>query len=406
MTTPLIPEVGILALPYHRWSTRWMTPHHVLTRLAQYFHVVWLEPAHHWREMGALRTRVAAPSEIDTILPGGFERHVPESWLPDIYRPAWAGRAMLRFRVKHGWRRLRARGCRVGVLYLWHPRFEAALEASGYELSMYHIDDEYTFSTDAPPIGEQERRVLREVDQVFAVSPLLMERKSGVNPHMTLVPEGVDFRLYSTPVAQPFDLVKVPHPRIGYTGYLKRHLDWPLLRELAQRHPQWSFVFVGARSLDREAEELVEEISRLPNVFMLGAKTVVELAAYPQHFDVCTMPYNVNNYTNNIYPLKLHEYLASGRPVVGTPIRSLLDFPGTVWLASTTEDWSAVLEAALGGQAMSAACVAARQAVAREHDWSELIYRIAKSVCEHLGPEFEQRLKRVDLGVMRTTGEH
>jgi len=393
MRSPLIPEVGVLALPYHHWGTRWMTPHHVLTRLAKYFHVVWLEPAHYWREVGSLGERRRAGHELAASLPAAFQRYVPEAWLPDVYRPAWLRRSLLRARVERGWRRLEATGCRNLVLHLWHPQFEPALDVGRHRLSIYHIDDEYSFSADAPSVGAQEARVLRKVDQVFAISPALMERKGGINPHMTFVPEGVDSRLYMTPVPEPSDIAPIRRPRIGYTGNLKRQLDWSLLRDLARRHPEWSFVFVGPRSLAGEAEAIVDEMSRYANVHLLGPKTVVDLAAYPQHFDVCIMPYVVNGYTNNIYPLKLHEYLASGKPVVGSPIRSLVDFDHVIALASDLDQWSSALGAALALPSTSAAAANERQAVARQHDWAELIHRIAATICERLGPGFTERLQ-------------
>ncbi len=393
---PLIPEIGVLALPYHHWGTRWMTPHHVLTRLARYFHVVWLEPAHHWREIATYGSNPVG-SELEQMLPRGFDRYVPERWLPDVYRPAWLRAALLRQRVLQAWRRLAARGCRIRVLHLWHPQFEAALDAAHYDLSLYHIDDEYLFSPDAPPVSAEEARVLRRVGQAFAISPALMERKGGINPHFAFVPEGVDFRLYSTPIAEPEDLRSIRHPRIGYTGNLKRQLDWPLLRELARRHPEWAFVYVGPRYLDQQGEAIVKEMELLPNVHFLGAKTVTDLAAYPQHFDVCTMPYVVNGYTDNIYPLKLHEYLAGGRPVVGTPIRSLKDFSDVIGLASGVDEWSAALSAGLSSSASSAQAARARQAVARQYDWSELIHRIAATICERLGPEVGARLQRINV---------
>ena len=373
-----------------------MTPHHVLTRLAHYFNVLWLEPAHHWREI----RQHAADEKIGEqapMLPASFARYVPESWLPDVYRPEWLRSALLRQRVKRGWQRLEARGSRVRVLHLWHPQFEAAFDAGRHDLSMYHIDDEYSFSQNAPPVGVQEARVLRRVNQVFAISPALMERKGGVNPQMAFVPEGVDFQLYATPVPEPADLRSISHPRIGYTGNLKRQLDWPLLRDLARRHPEWSFVYVGPRTLDARAELIVEEMVRFPNVHFLGAKTVTDLAAYPQHFDVCTMPYVVNGYTENIYPLKLHEYLASGRPVVGTPIRSLKDFSHVIKLASGLEEWSAALMAGLALQSVSSAASRARQVVASQYDWSVLIHSIAATICARLRPDIAARLRRIDV---------
>jgi glycosyltransferase involved in cell wall biosynthesis len=393
--TPLIPEIGVLAMPYHRFGTRWMTPHHVMTRLASYFQVLWLETPHHWREIRTQRGRQAAMDEFLGSLPKGFGVYVPEPWLFNIHRPGWLHRRLFEARVRRAWRHLERRGCRKSVLHLWHYQFEAALEVGHHDLSLYHIDDEYSFTPDPPPMDPAEARVIRAVDQVFAISPGLMERKSGINPRIAFAPEGVDYRLYSTPVPEPPDIAGIPHPRIGYTGTLKVQLDWPLLRDLARRNPGWSFVFVGPRVLSEEASVIVDDLSRLSNVHLLGPKTVKDLAAYPQHFDVAVMPYLVNGYTNNIYPLKLHEYLASGTPVVGSPVRSLKDFNKVIALATTAEEWSAALAAALESPAVSADSAAARQAVAQQYDWAELTYDIARTICERLGPPYAARVRKL-----------
>jgi glycosyltransferase involved in cell wall biosynthesis len=388
---PLMPEVGVLGLPYHHWGTHWMTPHHVLTRLAKYFHVEWLEPAHHWRDT---MQRVRAPAPDLGAAPPGFRVHLPEPWLPDIYRPGWLRNALLRARVRRGFAQLRARGCKKLVLYLWHPQFEGALDDTSYSASLYHIDDEYSFVPNPPPVEPQEARVMSRVNEVIVISPGLMERKSGINPHMAMVSEGVDSALYMSATPEPADIAGIPHPRIGYTGALKRQLDWELLKQLAERHPQWSFVYVGPRTLTPELNTLVDAIERLPNVFMLGRKTFIELAAYPQHFAVCTMPYIVNGYTNNIYPLKLHEYLAGGQPVVASRIRSLLDFPREIHLATGVEEWSSALAAALASSRApdAAAARAHRQRVAQQHDWRVLIHKIAELAAVRLGVESDARL--------------
>jgi len=61
--------------------------------------------------------------------------------------------------------------------------------------------------------------------------------------------------------------------------------------------------------------EAVASLARQPNVHFLGGKRIGELPGYTQHLDVCAMYYALNDYTKFIYPLKLHEYLATGRPV-------------------------------------------------------------------------------------------
>jgi glycosyltransferase involved in cell wall biosynthesis len=393
--TPLIGDVGLLALPYHRFGSRWVTPHHVLTRLANYFHVIWLEPAHHWREAASVRDRKAAIAKLLPSLPPGFRVYVPEVWLPDTHRPPSVRRWLSEARISRGWRLLREQGCQTLVLHLWHHRFASALAVGQHRLSLYHIDDEYSFEFEPPPMDACERRVMQEVDHVFAISPGLMERKAGINPNMTLVPEGVDYGLYSTPAPEPPDIASIPHPRIGYTGALKVQLDWTLLHDLALRHREWSFVFIGPRARNGE---VIDEISRLENVHFLGAKSVRDLAAYPQHFDVCIMPYLLNGYTNNIYPLKLHEYLASGRPVVGSPVRALREFAPVIALASTPEEWSDALARALVPPEASPDAAATRQDVARRYDWSELVHHLAATVCERLGPAYTARLRKLRVG--------
>jgi glycosyltransferase involved in cell wall biosynthesis len=179
---------------------------------------------------------------------------------------------------------------------------------------------------------------------------------------------------------------------------LKRHLDWTMLRDIAQRHPRWSFVLVGPESsLSEEDRRILREIAEWSNVHLLGGKDVKALAAYPQHFDVCIMPYVVTGYTNNIYPLKLHEYLASGRPVVGAPIRSLLDFRSEILVPRSTQEWSEAIARSLAPPFTTEDARAARQAVARRNDWSELIFTIAGLVGKSLGNGVSTRLRKLEL---------
>src|SRR5581483_3617193 len=276
------------------------------------------------------------------------------------------------------------RGARNVILYLWRPEFGHALNFVPFDLSCYHIDDEYSFSETEISLDTAEKELIQKVDQVFIHSPRLMERKGSINTSTVLIPNGVDFAAYSSPAACPSDLESIPRPIVGYTGFLKKWLDWPLILELATRHPEWSFVFVGPVAPHQEIESAIQKLRSLRNVYFLGSKLINELAAYPQHFDVCTMPYRLDGYTNNIYPMKLHEYLASGTPVVGSPIRSLVDFSHIIGLAEGAQQWSEQLAQALQPAARTASVSRARQDVAREYDWEKLANRIAQTMRQRL----------------------
>jgi glycosyltransferase involved in cell wall biosynthesis len=287
--------------------------------------------------------------------------------------------------------RLWERGARRIVLYLWRPGFADALETP-HDFSVYHIDDDYAFDETHVGLSPVEADVIRRAGQVIIHSPRLMELKGWLNPRTAHVPNGVDFAACATPVPQPADLVPIPYPRIGYAGWIKPQLDWTLLDAIAVRCPEMSFVFVGqTMPLERlSADPGYRALIHRPNAFFLGRKTSEQLDEYPQHFDVCTMPYRIDPYTDCIYPLKLHEYLASGRPVVGSPIRSLESFRGAVTLARSADEWCEALQQSLAPEANTEAARLSRRQVARHHEWWKLTGQIAELIAtglEHPGIE-------------------
>lgn len=386
---PAIPEVGVMAFVPDSWRGFRQPRHQVLFRLARYFHVAWIEPLPHWREL----LDGSPPQPGDGIrmedLPEGLLVDDPKPRIPFVHRPRSLGQRLLRSHWSRARRRLVRSGCRRILLYLWRPAFGGALHAVPHDASAYHIDDEYTFSHRDRPIPEEERRVLEEVDQVFIHSPALLEKKGHLNARTRFVPNGVDYRAYSTPSPEPADLAEIPGPRVGYAGMLKTQLDWDLLEALARRHRDWSFVFVGATARQPEMEETVRRMRELPNAHFLGPKSTVELARYPQHFDVCLMPYRLTDYTRYINPLKLYEYLASGRPVLASRLPSLEPFGDLVPLLDPRpDDWSSGIEHALrrddGGEE--------RQERARRYDWDLLVHGVAEDLAELAEPGLGQRL--------------
>ena len=377
---PRRPDIGVIALVPDRWGPMWQPRHQIMTRLAQHFRVVWMEPVHGWRDAG--RRLVAATPTFSEPMPG-FEVYTPEAWYPRFHRTPRLDARMLEARLRRAREALTRQGCRTIVLYVWRPEFERAVRAVEHDLLVYHIDDEYTFADEEQPIDPREQRLLKEADQVFIHSPALMEKKGHINPRTLNVPNGVDYASFATPVREPTDLAVIPHPRIGYIGWVKRQLDWELIEQLVADHAEWQFVFVGARSPHPELDPIIKRLSVRKNAHFLGGKSTEKLAEYPQHLDVCIMPYAVNGYTRYIYPLKLHEYLASGRPVVGTRIRSLEEFSDIIGTATTTEEWSREIAAGLTNGTSEPQRVAERQAVALEHDWNTLTSRVAQAIEAH-----------------------
>lgn len=378
---PQWPDIGVITLATDSWGSRWMVRHHIMAGLGRYFRVVWVNPAHSWREIPqAWKSRSRS---VASVLPG-FSVYTPEPWLPALYNPVWLAQLLFQRRMRRARHLLESQGAKRIVLYLWNPQFESALTSFPHDLACYHLEDEYSYSPVELPVDPVESRLLSAADQVFMLSPALMEKKGMVNPSTSFVPAGVDYAAYSKTVPEPDDLSGIPRPRIGYSGYLKQQLDWSLLQKLVRGHPEWSFVFLGSEKQHEGISEATQMLSSHHNVFFLGAKASAEMPPYAQHFDVCIMPYRKDGYTKFIYPLKLHEYLAAGRPTVGTSIRSLQDFANVISLADTYEEWSTAIAEGLKLSANTVERCEIRRAVALEYDWASVTRKIAFTIAGRL----------------------
>jgi glycosyltransferase involved in cell wall biosynthesis len=386
---PALADIGVVALAPERWGGMWLSRHQVLTRLSRYFHVVWYNPPRSWR--GKSRTI----SHADPTPPPatGFQIYDNEAWLPKFYKPQALDRITERARLTRARRLLERAGCRQVVAYAWRPEFGTALDLLAHDVSCYHIADEYSFADDEHPIPADEHALIQRVDQVFVHSPALLEKKGNINPNTAYVTNGVDYAAFATPAREPADLASIPHPRIGYVGRIKSQVDWKTMIEIARRRSDWSLVLVGpVGHMGRFAAEKAE-LFALPNVHYLGNRSVREVPAYIQHMDVCLLPYALNDYTKYIFPLKLHEYLAAGRPVVGSDIRTLRDFSSTVRIAHDPDGWCRAIEESLAAEARSNAQMEARRRVARDYDWNTITHRIAGILCDRIGGDAPARFR-------------
>ncbi len=388
MTSPV--RIGVIALVPDHWEDVVMPRHQILRRLASRFPVVWIEPPKNWRDylkpgtatfLALDRWRSPVPG-LDVLTPGLSH--------PLFYRPAWLQMKTLRSRLATARQRLVAKGVERIVLYIWRDEFAEALDHAEYDTVLYHVDDEYSFSSVDVPLSPREAGLIRRADDVVVHSSRLFEKKSGINPSTFVVPNGVDYDAFATPRDEPPDLAAIARPRIGYAGVIKKQLDLALLDGLATTRPDLSFVLVGPiGNVEGKTREL-ESLRGRSNVYFLGRKPVEDLGAYTQHFDVCLMCYEVNAYTHCIYPLKLHEYLAGGRPTISSPIHSVLEHADVVRIADGLDAWVSAIDESLASGETSPATTARRRMRARQYEWNGIAERIAKIITARIAVRYPQ----------------
>lgn len=216
------------------------------------------------------------------------------------------------------------------------------------ELLVYYCIADFEQVGPARKIRRVERQLLRRADVVFAQGEVIAQRCRAHHPYpVHIFPFGVSLERFQQEEGAPIpdDLRPIPSPRLGYVGALQRHVDGPLLQELANRHPDWQLVIVGP-----EVEEFPYALQG-PNIHKLGARPHETIPAYIAGFDVCLIPYELNSYTQTVYPTKLTEYLIMGKPVVSTPLPEVLAFNGRhrelVSIGRTCEEFEAQIRRAL-----------------------------------------------------------
>lgn len=242
------------------------------------------------------------------------------------------------------------------------------------ELAIYYcIDDLASSSPEASRIAGSEQQLFRDADLVFVTSERLRARAAQFSQRVHLFPFGVklqafeDVRLSSD--GPPLDIASIPRPIAGYVGGLHQWVDQPLLCEVAAKMPDVSIVLVGPAQVD------VSALQQCPNVHLLGQKAHADVPRYVKAFDVGLVPYRLSEYTANVYPTKLNEYLAMGTPVVATDLPEIRrfnqDHDGIVSIAADGDSAVAAIRRAF--EDSSCAARERRVDVARGNSWSARI---------------------------------
>ena len=259
------------------------------------------------------------------------------------------------------------------------------IDAIAPRLSIFYCTDKLSETSPAARrILPYERRVLERCDLVFASSDRLVDYCRAHNPEVHLFPIGVSLekfeRAWRGEAAVPADVARLPRPVIGFVGGLRACMDQPLLRQLSQRMPHATLVFVGPEQAP------MSEIRGLPNVRLLGAKPHERIPDYINAFDVCIIPYLVDDFTDNISPAKLNEYLALGKPVVSTNLAEVRRFNqafgAVVRIADTSERFCSLVEKALEEDSPSTA--RARRSVAEQNAWTTRVEMMSQLIEERL----------------------
>lgn len=121
---------------------------------------------------------------------------------------------------------------------------------------------------------------------------------------------------------------------IGYYGALAVWFDYDLLKKVAQKFPEYAFVLFGIKYDTSFDEANLEECN---NIYFLGPINYDYLPYNANYFDVCMIPFAINDITLATNPLKVFEYMAMHKPIITTPMPECMKYKSVNIAKNATE---------------------------------------------------------------------
>jgi glycosyltransferase involved in cell wall biosynthesis len=176
----------------------------------------------------------------------------------------------------------------------------------------------------------------------------------------------------------PKDLAGIPKPILGYFGVVDERMDYELIARLANSNPQWSIVMIGPTMKIDDAT-----LPKRPNLHWLGQRSYIELPAYCKGFDLCMMPFALNESTEFINPTKALEYMATGRMIVSSAVPDVVrNFGMVVKVAKDHEEFISLCRNAV--QRPEDDKVKRGLQMARENTWERIVARMEDHINQAL----------------------
>lgn len=181
----------------------------------------------------------------------------------------------------------------------------------------------------------------------------------------------------ANPPADLKDVVKTKKPIVGFYGALAPWIDFELLNEVAEKHPEWEFVYLGV-----DYNGAAVDLANGKNVHNLGAKNYENLPKYAKYFSCALIPFKKGEIAKATSPVKLFEYMAAGLPTVCT--RDLRECEGYefVYMSKDDAEFEKNLEKAIKDHRDDGKRIRLLEQ-AKENTWTKRVERVAEELGCH-----------------------
>jgi protoporphyrinogen oxidase/glycosyltransferase involved in cell wall biosynthesis len=345
-----------------RWDFVFQRPQHLMTRMAEHYNVLFVEEPLYDEGQAHLKKTAVAPNITvcqphTPIQAAGFH----DDQIPTL-------QALLSDLVPEG---------EQPVAWFYTPMALPLLQGLHPSLVVYDCMDELSAFKNAPKqVLQRETALLNIADLVFTGGPSLYESKRERHANAHCFPSSVDAAHFRRALERSHshpEQAALAHPRLGFYGVIDERFDTELVRAVAAARPDWQIVLVGpVVKIDPAA------LPQAPNIHYFGQRSYAELPRFLAGWDVCLLPFALNESTRFISPTKVLEYMAAELPSVSTPITDVkVPYGDIVAIADTPERFIAACERMLSATAEQKAAMAERmRSIVAGTSWDQTAARM------------------------------
>ena len=358
----------VVILSSVEWDAAWQRHHAFAAQWARAGHQVFFVENTGFREpgladLGRVANRLRRISRAGhSLTPNGITVVSPLVLPPTrrLFREANA--ALLAPRLV---RQLRDRGLRPGpVVFAYLPTTTtlALLDRLSPSLVVYDcVDNFYGLPSPPPDLAKTEAALMARAGLLLTTSRTLFDDKKALHPNVVELHHGVSPAFFIPPPADR------PRRRLCYFGTLWHAVDYAPIRALAEAG--FEIELIGP------AKEPPPPLP--PSVTLRGKFPHEQLPALLGEFDALLLPYVNDEYNRGVIPAKTYECLATGLPVLASPLPALQGLSRVLTICRTPQEWVAAARA-LGED--SPAARRARVEEARAHSEETVFARLNELV--------------------------
>ncbi len=377
---------GIVVFCHLRWGFVWQRPQQFLSRFAKKHPILFIEEPFFDRPEGA-----EPDLQYHRVMPNVtvFCPHVAPSLAKNPKLPA-----MLREWAKEAIDVMNENGeFERPVLWYYSP-MDSAWSLGHFENRgvVYDCMDELSQFSGAPKqLVNNEARLIEHADVVFTGGYEMGANKKKLHDNVHIFGCGVEFSHFNK--AQdpqtniPPDIDFMNRPILGWFGVVDERVDYAMVGEMARMRPDWSFAMVGpVVKVDPNL------LPHFPNLFWMGGRDYQQLPNYCAAFDINMMCFANNAATQYINPTKGLEYMATGKPIISTPVRDVVrQWSDIVDIAKNADEFVAAAQRAL--ESPDRARIQKGLELAQQSSWESTVAEMQRLIRESIGKK-ERRSNR------------